>query len=143
MRGAPPIFQGKRPENEASNQSSQKALFAGVVYSYFEKGVLGKGAHDWSPKALWVVLSAMSLHKFERMVREAVDICLWVLKESNKSRFNTYSVGNSTSRDCRVHIFPTAFLEQEVQLILKLIWSTDPPGTRYIFQSISQKQNLP
>ena len=48
-----------------------------------------------------------------------MDICLRVLKESNKSRFDSYSVRNSvlrishiTFRDCRVHIFfPTTFLE--------------------------------
>ena len=46
------------------------------------------------------------------MAGEAMDICLRVLKESNKSRFNSYSVRNSvviishiTLRDCRVHIF--------------------------------------
>ena len=44
-----------------------------------------------------------------------MDICL--LKESNKSRFDSFSVRNSvlrishiTFRNCRVHIFPT-FLE--------------------------------
>ena len=46
------------------------------------------------------------------MALEAMDICLRVLKESNKSRFYSYSVRNSeliishiTFRDCRVHIF--------------------------------------
>ena len=41
-----------------------------------------------------------------------MDMCLRVLKESNKSRFDSYSVRNSvlrishiTFRDCRVHIF--------------------------------------
>ena len=41
-----------------------------------------------------------------------MDICLRVLKESNKSRFDSYSVRNSvlnishiTFRDCHVHIF--------------------------------------
>ena len=41
-----------------------------------------------------------------------MDVCLRVLKESNKSRFDSDSVGNSvldishiTFRDCRVHIF--------------------------------------
>ena len=50
--------------------------------------------------------------KIERMAREAMDICLRELKESNKSRFDSYSVGNSvliisliTFRDCPVHIF--------------------------------------
>ena len=61
--------------------------------------------------------------KFERMARESMDICLRVLKESNKSRFDSYSVRNSvlikshiTFRDCRVHFFPTAFLEVAVYL---------------------------
>ena len=47
-----------------------------------------------------------------RMAREAMDVCLQVLKESSKSRFESYSVRNSelivyhiTFRDCRVHIF--------------------------------------
>ena len=47
-----------------------------------------------------------------------MDICLPVLKESNKSRCDSYSVRNGelivshiTFWDCRVHIFPTTFLE--------------------------------
>ena len=46
------------------------------------------------------------------MAGEAIGVCLRVLKESNKSRFDSYSVRNSvliiphiTFRDCRVHIF--------------------------------------
>ena len=46
------------------------------------------------------------------MAREAMEVCLRVLKESNKSRFNSCSVRNSelivshiTFRDCREHIF--------------------------------------
>ena len=42
-----------------------------------------------------------------------MDVCLRELKESNKSRFDSYSVRNSvliishiTFRDCRVHFFP-------------------------------------
>ena len=61
--------------------------------------------------------------KIDRMAGEAMDIRLWVLKESNKSRFDSYSVRNSvlnishiTSRDCRVHIFPTTFLEIAVYI---------------------------
>ena len=53
------------------------------------------------------------------MTREAMDLCLRLLKESNKSRFDSYSVRNSvliishiTFRDCRVHIsLATTFLE--------------------------------
>ena len=57
----------------------------------------------------WVHCSSK---KSERMAREAMEICLRVLKESNKSRFESYSVRNSelivshtTFRDCRVQIF--------------------------------------
>ena len=46
------------------------------------------------------------------MAREAMDLCLKVLKESNKTKFDSYSVRNSVLiishiifRDCRVHIF--------------------------------------
>ena len=46
------------------------------------------------------------------MAREAMDVCLRVLKESNKSKFNSYSAARSsvliishiTFRDCHVHI---------------------------------------
>ena len=54
----------------------------------------------------------------ERPSAEAADICLRVLKESNKSRFDSYSVRNSvlsisdiTFLDCRGTFFPTTFLE--------------------------------
>ena len=39
--------------------------------------------------------------KFEKMAGEAMDVCLRVLKESNKSRFDSYSVRNSV-----LNIFP-------------------------------------
>ena len=50
-----------------------------------------------------------------------MDVCLRVLKESNKSRFDSYSVRISvliishTFQDYRVHIFPTTFLEIAVK----------------------------
>ena len=46
------------------------------------------------------------------MAREAMDVCLRVPKESNKSRCDSHSIRNSvliishiTFRDCRMHIF--------------------------------------
>ena len=48
----------------------------------------------------------------KELARKAMEMCLRVLKESNKSRFDSYSVRNSvliishiTFRDCRAHIF--------------------------------------
>ena len=52
------------------------------------------------------------------MAREAMAVYLRVLKESNKSRFDSYSVliiSHITFRDCRVQFFfPTTFLEISV-----------------------------
>ena len=73
--------------------------------------VVRKSARD-SPERYcgWFWIHCYS-KKFERMTREATDVCLQVLKESNKSSFDSYSVRNSvliishiTFRDCRVHI---------------------------------------
>ena len=74
--------------------------------------VVGKSARDKPERYCgWFWADCFS-KKFERMAGEAVDICLRVLKESNKSRFDSYSVRNSvliishiTFRDCRVHMF--------------------------------------
>ena len=84
------------------------------LYTAFSRKVVGKSARD-NPERYcgWVFIHCFS-KKFERMTREAMDVCWRVLKESYKSRFNSYFVRNSvliishiTFRDCRVHIFPT------------------------------------
>ena len=81
-------------------------------YSYFEEGFSDK-VHATTPKGIvggfeFTVFSK----KIERIAREALDVCLRLLKKSNKSRFDSYSVRNSvliisliTFRDCRVDIF--------------------------------------
>ena len=82
------------------------------VYNYFEKGCRKKCTRQ-SRKVLWVILRALFFKESQdRMECEAMDICLLVLKESNKSRFDSYKVRNRvliishiTFRDCRVHIF--------------------------------------
>ena len=62
-----------------------------------------------------------------------MDVCLRVLKESNKSRFDSYSVRKSvliishiTFRDCRVHSFSDNLLEIAVyeQLTVVLMVKT-------------------
>ena len=62
------------------------------------------------------------------MAGEALDICLRVLKESNKSRFNSYSVRNSvliishiTFRDCRVHMFSDNFSRNSCMRLVKVV----------------------
>ena len=59
------------------------------------------------------------------MARKAMDVCLRVLKESNKSKFDSYNaarnsvsiISHITFRDCHVHIFPTTFLEIAVYIV--------------------------
>ena len=74
--------------------------------------VVGKSARD-NPEWYcgWFLIHCFS-KKFQTMAREAMDVCLRVLKESNKSRFDSYSVRKSvliishiTFPDCRVHSF--------------------------------------
>ena len=90
-----------------------KVRLVEAIYSYFEKGCRKKCTRE-SRKVLWVVWVHRSSNKFERMAREATDVCLRVLKESNNTEkiWHSYSVRNSvliishiTFRDCRVHIF--------------------------------------
>ena len=55
------------------------------------RNVVAKSARD-NPERycgrFWVHCSSK---KFERMAQEAMDVCLCVLKESNKGRFDSYS----------------------------------------------------
>ena len=77
------------------------------------KTVVGKKCTRQSRKVLWVVLSSLFFKEiWENGTRGWMEICLRMLKESNKSRFESYIVRNSelivshtTFRDCRVHIF--------------------------------------
>ena len=81
-------------------------------YTAISRKVIRKSACDNPEKYcgwFWVLCSSK---KFERTEREAMDVCLRMLKESSNRRFNSYSVRNSvliishiTFRDCRVHIF--------------------------------------
>ena len=69
-------------------------LFVSVfVFNYFEKGCRKKSARDNPERdcgGFWVHCSSK---KPERMARETMDICLWVQKESNKTRFDSYRSG--------------------------------------------------
>ena len=77
-----------------------------LVYNYTAnlRKVVGKSACD--------NLVHCFSKKFQRMALKAMDVCLRARKESNKSRFDSYSVRKSvlvishiTFWDCRVHSF--------------------------------------
>ena len=81
------------------------------IYSYFEKGCRKKCTRKSRKYRVWFLVHCF-LKKFQTMAREAMDVCFLVLKESNKSRFDSYSIRNSvliishiTFLDCRVHSF--------------------------------------
>jgi len=55
-----------------------------------------------------------------------MDLCLQLLKERNNIRFDSYRnrlliISHITFRDCRVHIFPTTFLEIAVYIKYSLM----------------------
>ena len=82
-----------------------------IMYTAISRKVVGKSARDNSERYCGWFWAHCCSKKFERRAGEAMDICLWVLKESNEGRFDGYCVRNSvliishvTFRDCRVHI---------------------------------------
>ena len=88
-------------------------------YTAVSRKVVGESARD-NPERYcgWFCLPC-SPKKFERMAREATDICWRVLMESNNSRFDSYSreeqcidhIPHFLSGLSRAHFFPTTFLE--------------------------------
>ena len=94
------------------------------VNTAISRKVVGKSAR-YNPERycgwLWIHCSSKN---FERMTREAMDIGLRVLKKSNKSRFDSYSVRNNVSiisllpfGSVGCIFFLTAFLEIPVILL--------------------------
>ena len=110
-------------------QPQREALCCSTCTAILKK-VVGKSA-ETIPKG---IVGGFEVHcsskKFGLMAREAMDICLWVLKESNKCRFDSYSVRGSVLiishiilfRDCRVHIF---LLEIALYICLSASRDTD------------------
>ena len=104
-----------------------------ALYTAISRKVVGKSAQN-NPEGFceWFCLHCSS-KKFERMTREAMDICLQVLKESSKSRFDCYSVRNSVSIiyhisfwDCRVHIFSDNLSRNScIHLKVPVQWNLD------------------
>ena len=99
----------------------QQRKITSSLYSHCEKG-RKTGTRQFAPTCGWFWLHLFS-KKFERTAREAMDACLRVLKESNKSRLDRWQC----QEQCIHHIpyclsgivpctfFPTTFLEIAVQ----------------------------
>ena len=95
------------------------------VYTAISRKVVAKSACDNPERYCGWFRVHCSSRKFRRMAREAMDVSWRLLKESNKSRLDSYSVRNSVliishiTRgfvvDCLVLIFSTTFLEIAVK----------------------------
>ena len=135
------IFQGTGPRpliDVRLNFFIPQFKYMKFIHSYFEKGCRKKCTRQ-SRKVLWVVLSS-PLITVQKNLKEWHErprtVCLQVLKKSNKSRFDSYSVRNSVMitshislRDCRVraHFFQRlSFLETAV-FIFHLSWAYYEP----------------
>ena len=80
---------------------------------------LSEKVHATIPKGIVSFRVHCPSKKFERLSREVMDICLGVLKESDKSRFDSHNrvknvliifhITHNTFRDCRVQFFPQPF----------------------------------
>ena len=120
-----PQAQGSRPvENMASYCCRQSILLKVQAVNYLSytaisRKVVGKSARDHPERYLgWFCVHSSSSRKFERVAREAMEVCLRVLKKSSKSRFDGYSVRSSVLIISHISfkivactIFPTTFLE--------------------------------
>ena len=86
-------------------------------YTAISRKVVGKSARD-NPKRFcgwfWVHCYSKKLGRVARETMAGTYVCLWVIKQPNKSRFNSYSVkkqcidhtvSHINFRDCCVHIF--------------------------------------
>ena len=88
-------------ENNTATEDFEKLShdrnIQGDRYTAISRKVVGKSARDCPERycgSFWVHCSSK---KFERMTREAADICLWVLKESNNSSRQLQSSGSDRS----------------------------------------------
>ena len=107
------------PMPKATWERGWKQLSSNQVYTAISRKVVGKSARDNADRYcgwFWVYCSSK---KFERIAPEAMDICLQVLEERNKGRFDSYSrqeqcigrIPYCHSGLARAHFFPTTFLE--------------------------------
>ena len=102
-----------------------------LVFTAISRKVVGKSARDNPERYCGWLWGHCSSKKFERMVREATDICLRVLKESNKSRFDSFSryeqcidhIPYYLSGLSRAHFFRQPFSKQ----LYKIMWMLRAP----------------
>ena len=84
-------FYGERKQAKQRKFTASKCTrgFTCLIYSYFEKVVGKKALDDPESYCGWFCVHSSSSRKFKRMAREAMDVCLRVLKERSKSRFDS------------------------------------------------------
>ena len=110
----PDSFKHRRRKMRVMRRPCTAYNMHGIDYSHFER--LSGKMHATILKG---IAGGFEFSVFQRnlkeLARKAMEMCLRVLKESNKSRFDSYSrqeqfnsvliISHITFRDCRVHIF--------------------------------------
>ena len=83
-------FYGERKQAKQRKFTATKCTRGLTEYTAISRKVVGKKALD-DPESYcgWFCVHSSSSRKFKRMAREAMDVCLRVLKESSKSRFDS------------------------------------------------------
>ena len=77
--------------------STRQCIYArSCMYTAISRKVVGKSARDNHERYCGWFWVRCSSKKFERMAQEAVDVCLRVLKESNKRSFDSYLTVSGT-----------------------------------------------
>ena len=121
-----------------------------IPVAAISRKVVGKSARDNPEKYcgwFWVHCSSK---KFERMAGEAVDICLRVLKESNKSRLDSYSVREKGDWSYPIlpfwvvasTFFLTIFLEIAVYDQAHYVGPNVKPFTKFLFWRFRRIQHV-
>ena len=124
-----------------------RVFTAGILYRFYtrmiqmnppimlkvacHKKIVGKSTRKQPERYcrwFWVDCSSK---KFKRMTLKAMDVCLRVLKESNKSKFDRCNFRNSVKWSYSILLFafvawnsdffPTTFLERAVSLISSIL----------------------
>ena len=109
------------------------------IYSYFEKGCRKKCTRQGIGGGFEFTVLQRNLKELARN-RKAMKMCLEVLTESNKSRFDSYS----RQEQCidHAHFFPTAFLEIAVYCKVSVLTSSSVWRHCRVFCISSQRRRV-
>ena len=110
-------IQAKKVFSSCISQNPTIRKYSNYMYTAISRKVVGKSARDNPERYCGWFWKLCSSKKNEKMAQEATNICLRVLKESNKSMFDSYShqeqcidhIPHYLSGSSRAHFFRQPF----------------------------------